>query len=1352
MSVPEGTPLGDPAREAIDSLRGYVYQIYQSALAWTEIKDDEFLYLEVAEDFAVTAANALKAVQVKETARRVTINSDDIVASIDSFIELQEKNPSLNVSLRHLTTSTIGKEKSSKHRIGETPTLIMWRNLAKAGELSDLRRILGNSKLSDKSKKYIAGLSDTDFREKFLKNIHFDCGALGSSFLARQISSRVSKLVIERGGVHSQAASCTANILLSLLRLSTNKSRDERFVDRTGLEELLEAATQITLNRAQIEGQNRLIEKALSASMSAGTNLSGSQSVKPSPVSEVPLPNAIANRNDDVGQLLHSLERSGISWISGAAGMGKTVAARILAHKNEGAWASINLRGQASEQVTLTLSEAANAMPSFGLRGLIVDDLDCSLGPSVLDNLHYLFHSANRSDVLLVVTSSNPPTSEFLFASGLQADITTTLTEFNKKDIEEILEKNGISSSANWAKYIHLVSGGGHPQLAIAFIQSMAASGWNPKELQTLDSLLTGSPAVDEVRKRTRERLLRDLPETARRLIERLSLKVGGFGRELAIDLGKITPPIQDAGIVLDSLTSSWIDQHEGDRFSLSPLLSDYAAKTLTADEKETTQSAIADSLTKGHNLNVIDMNSALLAAWSSNNKAVILKLCMAVLGADHDELEILAAYLPTFTLFRTDTIAYPSDVATSHMFRGIQLILLNQESAVSSKLEDALRCFSVEAGNVPNEEMRALVNLLVYSKLSFQITKIGTGVNFLGVIRELDQLLQNENGLLPTEALEGLAKLSEEGIAPIGFMFLNQIHQLSKIEELPTVFDFLDSSSLEQRSRLLAPFGRDDFEVDLLVTGAWLSEHKNNTIDPSLHSAIFARLEKQAIGWNHADLAVCCRKYRAIILDEYGKDKESALAVLDEGLRNYGQTNSELVRAKAKVLYRSEDHEGSLALSKILIESDAPLSEIEKAFLGRDAAISAEKQGDLETARRYYLYGSDAANKSKLPDMAAMRVGLLADAALASWHNGDRLTCLQDFVAVLSELNQFAPDETLRTAHCHAVTRHVLLWLDQDATGEARLLEDGEEIIIYPGCVSNPEPHSEIGERFVTPIDFAWYMLAVIENHVSLDAGITENLEWFLPNGPVREGQMLLSSAKIHKAMIRLDAKLFIDALKDTISCFAFVQASDDRLKAFDFKNMTYDTFPLATKDQQEKLRDLTEQHILLYFAMCILKDDVASIPKALRELDISSGFAVRQVLLDRIKSSGPVDDYYTGFAQLIAEHASSSSRGQIVEPRQVFDLSLKVLQIAQETGNYRLFSESLLPWLEKKWDFIRQRQRFLLSHPSLHEAAIEVAIEKKDVSAHVKLVELLSAILPTLGIGNQKDLEKILSSLPDQ
>ena len=72
-----------------------------------------------------------------------------------------------------------------------------------------------------------------------------------------------------------------------------------------------------------------------------------------------------------------------------------------------------------------------------------------------------------------------------------------------------------------------------------------------------------------------------------------------GFSRELAIDLGKLEPQISDAGIVLDTLIGSWVDQLEGDRFNLSPLLSGFAEKTLGTNEKEEIHSAIADALTK---------------------------------------------------------------------------------------------------------------------------------------------------------------------------------------------------------------------------------------------------------------------------------------------------------------------------------------------------------------------------------------------------------------------------------------------------------------------------------------------------------------------------------------------------------------------------------------------------------------------------------------------------------------------------------------------------------------------------------------------------------------------------------
>ncbi len=1346
LNSPVKTPSGDQAREAVASLRGYVYQIYQTALAWTELKSDEFLFLEVAEDFVLAASQALEAVQVKDTAAHVTINSDDIIASIDSFVEIQERNPNQKVTLRHLTTSTIGKEQKVAHRIGDLPTLVAWRNLAKAGELAELRKILSGSKLSPKTKAFIENLDDSNLRESFLKKIHFDCGALEIQFLERQLNSTISALVIERGGVHSQAQGCTAEIVLSLLNLAINKNRDERFVGRSGLEELLEKATQITVSRAQFETQNLLVTKALSGTINSDTGLSSSRITTPSAVSGVPLPSALATRKKDLGVLQKSLETSGICWVSGASGMGKTIAARVLARNNEGDWASVNLRGQTEIQVATVLMEAAGAISGSGLRGLIVDDLDCALGPSVLDNLNYLFHAAFRSDVLLTITASNPPSADFLFSASLHKSILTNLNEFCEEDIKEILSKIEVSHKT-WAKYVHLVSGGGHPQLAIAFIQSMAASGWPVKELQTLNSLIVGSSAIDDVRKRTRQRLLDDLPASSRQLLERLSLKVGGFSRELVLDVAKVAPPISDPGVVLDSLCGSWIDQDESDRFNLSPLLLDYANKTLSSDEQKAIQYSVAGSLTKGNRFDVTDMNSALIAAWTSGNKAAMFKLCMAVLNSNEDELEMLAPYLSMFTLFRTDVSAYPDDASISQMFRGVQVLLINRQDDSSIKLKNALDCFEREAENVAHSAPRAAMRLVVYSKLLLAMSNSQLGTHFVGVIGKMNKILENKESEVPSEILEDILKFEDRGVTTIGFMFLNQCRQLIKIADLSLVFEYLNASPTKLRETLLAPFGHKDFDVDMLVTGAWLHEHKADSIEPEVHSAIFADLEKLAVNWKHTNLAVCCRKYQAIILDEYGGKKERALDVINTGLDLYGRTNSELVRAKAKILYHSDEHEESLALSKKLIESDAPLSDVEKAFLGRDAAISAEKQGDMEAARQYYLYGSKAAGQTDLPDMITMRIGLLADAALASWHYGDRKTCLLDLAAVLTELGQLEPKQNVQTAHCHAMCRHVLLWLDQNVTGDQRLLDNDEETRIYPGCLSNPEPHPAMIDRYIPPIELAWYMLAKVENHAGLNAGITDGLDRFLPEGPVVEGQLLLAFSKMHKGLLNLDQKVFSEALQDTIANRSYVLAKGGHENVFDVENVTFAKIPRATKPQHVQHADSAEQFVLLFCVNCVLYDEVAQMGSVIEELNRSSGYTLRPKFLDRLQSFGPTPDFNTSFANIIFLESSSLKTDQKATPRHVFEFSLKTLQVAHLTGNYRLFAELILPWLKHKWQFVWERQRFLLVNPSLNERSIEAALQLTSLSAPV---EILKTTAPTLGFGNLDELNEILSEFP--
>lgn len=94
-------PQGDPRRQAVAALRGYAYQLYVSALAWVRLGPGERLYLEVAEDYAITTRAALEAVQVKDTPdSALTLRSAGVLQTIDAFVDLVARNPNFRVRLR----------------------------------------------------------------------------------------------------------------------------------------------------------------------------------------------------------------------------------------------------------------------------------------------------------------------------------------------------------------------------------------------------------------------------------------------------------------------------------------------------------------------------------------------------------------------------------------------------------------------------------------------------------------------------------------------------------------------------------------------------------------------------------------------------------------------------------------------------------------------------------------------------------------------------------------------------------------------------------------------------------------------------------------------------------------------------------------------------------------------------------------------------------------------------------------------------------------------------------------------------------------------------------------------------
>jgi hypothetical protein len=250
-NIPDLVPEGDTARQAVDSLRGYAYQVLASALAWVDLGERERLYLEVAEDYAVVAEK-LSAVQVKDTAASgtVTLNSPNIHQAIQSFVDLVGRNPGVSVELRYLTTSTIGTERGVSDRPGGIAGLEYWRKAAAGSAVAPLRAILESEAFPTTVQDFVRVRNDPELRRDLLQKIHWDCGAPDFQTLRNDLQERLIIIGREHFSLAVPDARRLSEILAyRVLCKCVLKTPDERVLKRAELYEILGAAAEVAMRR-----------------------------------------------------------------------------------------------------------------------------------------------------------------------------------------------------------------------------------------------------------------------------------------------------------------------------------------------------------------------------------------------------------------------------------------------------------------------------------------------------------------------------------------------------------------------------------------------------------------------------------------------------------------------------------------------------------------------------------------------------------------------------------------------------------------------------------------------------------------------------------------------------------------------------------------------------------------------------------------------------------------------------------------------------------------------------------------------------------------------------------------------
>ncbi len=144
-SVP--APLkGSAKREAVDSLRGYSYQILRSIESWIDLPDGAILVLEGAEDLdRIEETGAATVEQVKDTSGsgNVTLRSESVLEALGNFWDHLGRNPEVAIQFRFLTTSGIGREKKQPFGF-DIPGLEAWQRIRMApGETRSVEMAAG---------------------------------------------------------------------------------------------------------------------------------------------------------------------------------------------------------------------------------------------------------------------------------------------------------------------------------------------------------------------------------------------------------------------------------------------------------------------------------------------------------------------------------------------------------------------------------------------------------------------------------------------------------------------------------------------------------------------------------------------------------------------------------------------------------------------------------------------------------------------------------------------------------------------------------------------------------------------------------------------------------------------------------------------------------------------------------------------------------------------------------------------------------------------------------------------------------------------------------------------------------
>lgn len=1334
----------DQTREATSSIRGYVYQAYQSVLAWMRLKEEDVLYLEAAEDFDIHEIDSVIVTGIKDTAGSgsITLRSSDVVEAINNYWRHKQLNPDRTIRFRFLTTAKPGQEKGTT--FGVVGKGIDYWTLAARNEqvaVEPIKAFLLDLALDEPLKAFLRTCDDRSLRRDLILGIQWDTGSKPKDGLIADIEERL----INHGDRKSIDSYHSQKALDTLLR------RIADLLSSQGNRRLTYAEFCVAFDKATMElmpkGEAAALRSITSqlhplAKTSILTALQQAPRILDKPL---PLVQGAVPRDELVAKYAAILRHHGAIILRGSTGLGKTSLARMVTDQLGGEWAWACFRGREPAQIADLLSRAAFEIKTHELTSQIVlDDLDIGAVAKFERELLALVFSIVNIGGFVVITGPSLCPPDLLNKLWLPPECDQAVPYLNERDVAAIAMLHGLEDNQKlqkWSNVIWLTTQG-HPQLVHARIRNLQSKNWPPVEDMTWLQREDLQPEMDA----SRRRLSGEIPsDGARSLAYRLSLIVEHFSRKTALNLAQLPPPISFAGESFDLLVGPWIEKIGEDSYRVSPLLLHQGKEVLTLVETNAVHEKIALEILGRKSLSPSDVGTVLSHALIARSTQALIQITHAIMTA---KSEAWRAIGDTVFWFSAIALEPGQQIFGENLFIDFMLRLSQFRVAAANKQIDkahAIMDRTCEILAMQKEEVAIANTAMAYLTFLLAIEIPIPPRRSVAMLSRLIDISKTKDdfGDMLRQFLDKDTLSLSSGLTPAQTLFTFEAARITGLKDLKELLEALNDLESEKRSYLLAAIETSDVVgADLLVVSAWWGDASRDQLD--IGKAISILRFAVEVGQTRQAPKLVRAAYVAmsVIHDEYGNAPDEALSVLDEAEEVVEKNDARLLNQRAKVLFRLSRDREALELFERALESGALLN-VEQMFAARSGGIAAARTGDWSRAEHLFFIGSRVAVQAE--GMTRMAVGLLADAAFARWKQGKDIESLTLYSDVLKKLESIPIDNNLKNRYLHAVICHSLLWIGH--TDDA----DGNKIAEpMPGVCSNQEPHEGFKELEIKGMPTIWGMLG------SLDTKLGTGLQ-LAKMAKARCGgklPLLMESSQrysSYQALFKnINVASAIRVFVEMYESLQFIKTMEDK-KLDGWATTEIPPLPADYWSFPDKSDDLL--HRLLSVAITATCHNFSS-PLSLNnwQNDLAV-YGIKGQEVDQFFDiiTGKVQPKADEFLQTAA-NCLYRLREQSLSPDDLFVVHFRLLNFLAQ-GEWGYYSgKPFANLLSQQWQYVANQQKFAFNSPKLYVPMLHEKCADTSLSGYSKAASILEVAASATSVRLATSGLQFLSQIKDR